>query len=129
MRPRRPTPGVSSNLAGVSTDERARRLGENEARMREINEQIQGTAQRFGGTAHMYEFLCECSLAGCMERMRMTIADYEGLREHAARFAVLEGHEDLSIERVVTRGEGFTVVEKIGPGRDVAQETDPRRPA
>ena len=96
--------------------------------MREINEQIQGTAQRFGG-GHLYEFLCECSRPDCMDRMRMTIEDYEALRQTAERFAILAGHEDGEIERVIGRGDHFTTVEKLGAGRAVAQETDPRGPA
>jgi hypothetical protein len=39
---------------------------------------------------------------------------------------VVPGHEHLELERVVDKAEGFNVVEKIGPGRDVA-ERDPLR--
>jgi hypothetical protein len=43
----------------------------------------------------------------------MPLADYEDVRSQDDRFAVHPGHENDEIERVVRRGEGFVVVDKI----------------
>ncbi len=51
---------------------------------------------------------------------------YETVRSHGDRFALLEGHDDPSVERVVERGLGYVVVEKLGEGAEIARGLDPR---
>ncbi len=61
-----------------------------------------------------FEFLCECGAGDrCNEHVRMTLAAYEDVRGQNDRFAVVPGHENLEIERVVTRTETYLVVDKI----------------
>jgi len=38
---------------------------------------------------------------------------------------VVPGHEDLELERIVRELRAARIVEKIGPGREVAEETAP----
>ncbi|HZB22618.1 MAG TPA: hypothetical protein VE444_02125 [Gaiellaceae bacterium] len=109
------------------TDERARRLAENEATMRKVNEVIRESAHAFGADVHMYDFLCECSRADCLEMISMNVAEYEAVRRLPERFALRPGHEVPEIEHVTDRNERFVVVEKVGAGRRVAIESDPRR--
>lgn len=58
-------------------------------------------------------FVCECSRDDCAEAVEATLAEYETVRRHGARFIVLEGHELAGIENVVERTARFVVVEKV----------------
>jgi hypothetical protein len=107
-------------------DERERRLAENEALFRDVNESISATAANQGVDEHSYEFLCECSDAGCSQRILLSIREYERVRTSGERFALIGGHEDPQIERIVERHEGYFVVQKLEPGAEVARELDPR---
>ena len=54
------------------------------------------------------------------------MAEYERLRSHPYRFAVLPGHVNDGVERVVERHENYVIVEKLGAAAVVALEQDPR---
>ena len=104
-----------------------RRLAENEALFREVNEHVEGTAEEFRVHADMPQaFICECIDAGCVERVTLTLNEYEDVRANPRRFFVVPGHEELAVERVVAERPGYSVVEKVGPGASVAEERDPR---
>ena len=105
----------------VSRPERAAR---NEALFREVNERIRDVSARFE-VSHG-EFVCECSDGGCTQTLTMTLDEYEAVRSRGDRFAVVAGHEDLAIERVVERKDRFTVVEKIGESAAIAERENPR---
>ena len=92
-----------------------------------MNESVEATAQVLaGGEQHVFEFLCECSNNTCLDRITMTIREYEDVRSKGERFALVAGHDDAAIERVVERRDRFDVVEKVGVSRDVARRLDPR---
>ena len=55
----------------------------------------------------------------------MTIAEYEHVREQDDRFAVVPGHENPELERVVERNERFALVDKV-PEAEHAVADDPR---
>jgi len=107
-------------------DERARRVGENEALFRAVNEQVRELNRRFDAPDGLV-VVCECGLFDCMERLELRADEYEALRASGTRFAVKAGHVAPDVERVVDRKERFWVVEKIeeDPAR-LARETDPR---
>ena len=108
-------------------DERAERIGLNEALFREVNERVKGISERFGGGLEEAEFVCECGDESCMDRVRMKLSEYESLRAEATHFAVKAGHEIPDVENVVQRREGYVVVaKKPGDPAAVARETDPR---
>src|SRR5438132_3062578 len=46
------------------------RLAQNEAFFRDINERIRGAIEGHPADGHVYEYLCECSDAACVERVR-----------------------------------------------------------
>ena len=96
----------------------------NEALFREINERISEiTDSQRERTA---EIFCECSVTSCNELIQVSLAEYEAVRARGNRFAVIAGHEEPAVERVVERNERFALVEKIGRGADVAEELNPR---
>src|SRR2546423_820172 len=108
--------------------ERTRRLAENEARFRAVNERVERRRLEAGGGEEPIEFVCECGDADCAEPIRLTVAEYEWLRSDPERFAVVPGHEK-DLEGEVVRDEGrFRVLEKVGAAGEVARETDPREP-
>ena len=104
---------------------RQERLAKNEDLFRTLNENIVGIAGTLGGDTP-YEFICECATSGCFERLLLTLEEYERVRQHGAHFLIKPGHEDIEVEQVVERHEGYAVVEKDGVAGLVAHAEDPR---
>jgi len=107
--------------------ERTRRVGENEAIYREVNERVAELSDRFGIEQERIEFVCECGDGGCIERIALTRDEYEHVRDDPRRFATVPGHEIPDLEDVVERHERYVVVEKRpGEPAAVAEESAPR---
>jgi hypothetical protein len=104
-------------------DRRARRLAENEALAREVNDRVGEVAAAWYAEDEQLEFICECSLPDCNERVRLRMAEYSHVRSSPHWFVMVPEHLVPEIEREVERIGDYTVVEKIGAGRDVAEET------
>jgi hypothetical protein len=109
---------------------RAARQARNETLHREVNERLaQIDKQADAGWAtdeETFEFLCECERGdGCHERVRMRLAEYEHVREQDDRFAVVPGHENPELERVVERNERFALVDKVAEAEHAVAD-DPR---
>ena len=107
-------------------DSRARRLAQNEAAFRSINERIAEAAEGFLADRPnaRHEFLCECSDVDCVRRVALTLAEYEKLRRNDRRFVVAPEHELPEIEVVVERHERYWIVEKVGEaGEQVEGDT------
>lgn len=106
-------------------EDRQERLAKNESLFRALNENISGLASKLGGN-EPFEFICECSTSGCFERLSLTLAEYERIREDGTHFLLANGHEDIEIEQVVGERDGYVVVEKDGVAGLVAEDDDPR---
>jgi hypothetical protein len=106
-------------------EDRQERLAKNESLFRALNENISGLASKLGGETP-FEFICECSTSGCFERLSLTLAEYERVRQDGTHFLLADGHEDIEIEQVIAHHEGFVVVEKDGVAGLVASDDDPR---
>jgi hypothetical protein len=106
----------------LTDDARVRRLAANEAIARQVNEQVEELAQRWSTGGEPLEILCECSLGECTQRLHVPLADYNGVREHDARFMLADDHVVAGIEKRVGEVGDATVVEKLGPGRQVAED-------
>ena len=91
-----------------------------------MNEAIEQQALRFGGIDDEYEFVCECSSTECVERVTLTLRQYEQVRAEGARFVLAPGHADPEVELVVHRAEDHQVVEKDGAAGIIAEQEDPR---
>jgi hypothetical protein len=63
-----------------------------------------------------------------MEKIAMTLHEYEALRDVSTHFAVTPGHVLPEEERVVEERAGYIVVEKVGRAGERAAELDPREP-
>jgi hypothetical protein len=104
---------------------REQRLARNEALFREVNERIADVSSSYE-LGDSLEFLCECASQDCLDAIPIVRADYERVRSEPDRFLVMAGHENLEIERVLERRDGYVVVAKIGEAGAVAEATDPR---
>ena len=102
------------------------RLAKNEVLFRSVNEAIEQQALRFGGIDDEYEFLCECSSSECVERVTLTLREYERVRADGTRFVLVPGHADPAVELVVHKTADHDVVEKDGAAGIIAEQSDPR---
>jgi hypothetical protein len=110
----------------LDTGGREERLAKNEVLFRSVNEAIEQQALRFGGIDDEYEFVCECSAADCVERVTLTVRQYEQVRAEGARFVLAPGHADPEVELVVHGTANHDVVEKDGAAGVIAEQADPR---
>ena len=91
-----------------------------------MNEAIEQQALRFGGVDDEYEFVCECSSADCVERVTLTLRQYEQVRAEGTRFVLAPGHANPEVELVVHSAATHQVVEKDGAAGIIAEQADPR---
>jgi hypothetical protein len=105
-----------------------RRLVENEMLFRSTNREVQRRVKRDrhgdepdGVKLHFY---CECSRFYCRDRIKLTVDEYEVATVNEKQFIVLPGHENMTVEKVVSRANGYVVVEKnIDPVKATAHTT------
>jgi hypothetical protein len=112
-------------LVGASEE----RLARNEAIFREINERTRSLQERFGPedpTTAYEEFLCECGDQLCVERVKLTVAEYESVRAEPRQFVVRPGHSVPRVERVAKESDRYVVVVKLGDAAEVSADRDPR---
>lgn len=114
---------------GTQLEQEALRAARNQALYREVNEKMADLNEAFVELLDVgSSWVCECADIDCTESMSLTPAEYEELRAHPNRFAVLPEHVYLEVERVVDEHDGYVVVEKLGAGASFAVEHDPRVP-
>lgn len=96
-------------------DGREARAAKNEALLREVNDRIEqvGSHLTVMPADDRLEFRCECGQPNCDAFVSLTVREYEHVRSDNDRFAVVPGHEDPEIERVVERGEQYLIVDKL----------------
>jgi hypothetical protein len=93
-------------------DARKRRIAENEARFREINDRLEADLRSLAPDGETTGFVCECGKAACTNSVELTLDEYRHVRDDAMLFAVLPGHEIEDTEDVLTRTERYVVVRK-----------------
>ena len=101
-------------------------IARTESLFRDVNERIAEVADRLGSDDA--EFVCECANADCGERVQVSLAEYEQVREDGARFLVAPGHEEPALEQVLKRHGNHEVLTKSKDPRlaRAARELDPR---
>ena len=88
------------------------RVARNEAVFREVNERIREVSAHWAA-ADAVAFVCECSLADCVEALTLTLEEYEAIRVDPSWFVVAPDHVVPDTERLVRTEEGrYSVVEK-----------------
>jgi hypothetical protein len=106
--------------------ERAKRIGENEALFRSVNEQVHDLNRSFLVEGRL-RIVCECGEQSCIEQIELSPAEYEAVRADSALFIVKPGHDERAVETVVERhGDHWVVRKAPGAPQRIARETDPR---
>jgi len=71
-------------------------------------------------------FICECAKPECMELVRLTMNEYEDVRQHPRRFFVAHGHAAPAIAVgaafIVGDTAQYTLVEKTGIAGEIAEQ-------
>ena len=94
-------------------DARKRRIAENEARFREINERLNADLGALSiGDSETTDFVCECGKLDCALAVPLTLDEYRHARDDDLLFVVLPGHEIPDAEDVIIRAERYFVVRK-----------------
>jgi hypothetical protein len=108
-------------------EDRARKVGQNEALYRTVNERIETLNEAFGTLTDTMTVVCECGDGACAQQIDIPVADYERVRSDPTLFVIVPGHEVGDVEDVVEENETFHVVRKHpGEPERLARETDPR---
>jgi 3'-phosphoadenosine 5'-phosphosulfate sulfotransferase (PAPS reductase)/FAD synthetase len=108
-------------------EERARRIGHNEALFREVNERIEKVSQDLQVASDPLAILCECGDQSCTDRVEVSLSDYERIRSDPTLFFIRTGHEIPDVETVVEQTNEFYVVRKrSGSPAELARELDSR---
>jgi hypothetical protein len=97
------------------------RLARNQTLFREVNERIETIA----GDNRVVEFLCECSNTECADTIELEVSEYGRVRSNATWFVIKRDHDIPQVERVISRQDGYAVVEKLIAVNHM-EATDPR---
>lgn len=85
--------------------------------IRAANEQLERTCVGLGSVSgDRFVFICECGDRACTSLLDLTLAQYESVRDHPARFVVARNHENPEAERVVLENGRFAIVETVTGG-------------
>ena len=90
---------------------RKERMAQNEAALREINEDVEGM-HRVDPPGRRIQIVCECALDGCGRVIAITVAEYRQVRGDPRQFAIVPEHVVGDIERIVSENDRFAVVAK-----------------
>ena len=103
----------------------AEQRAKNESAFREANEKLEAKVVELSLTEERTPYLCECDDPSCTAIIRLTIPEYEAVRDNPRQFIVIPEH-DAAPDRVVEEHEGFTVIEKTGDEGRLVEKHDPR---
>lgn len=108
-------------------DRTAERIGRNDATFRGLNEQLSDAATNLRIDDGV-PFICECAEPTCTTLVRLSLAEYEGIRSQPTHFLNAPGHQVAAqgAGRVVEEREGYVIVEKVGRAAEVVRDLDPR---
>jgi hypothetical protein len=79
---------------------------------RQVNDRVRTLNEAFEPILSTGEWVCECADTGCVERLELSVAEYDEIAAHAERFVAIAGHEQLGVDRIVERVNGYVVVER-----------------
>ena len=107
--------------------ERQRRIGENEAIFRRVNEEIRSLSATFTARSGTMRVVCECGARSCTDRIEISPDDYRKVREDPTLFVMKPGHDFPETETVTAKKANYWIVRK-DPGLPaaIAEATDSR---
>ena len=103
-------------------DERTRRIAENEARFRAINERLSADLDRLDIAEGRIPFVCECGYSDCTRPLELTADEYSRARADPMIFLVTPGHEIPDTETVLARTERYAAVRKNAEAAPVVDD-------
>ena len=107
-------------------NERKRRIGENEAIFRSVNEQVRELTETLATATGTMKVVGECGARSCTDQFEITTDAYAQVRADSTLFVVKPGHDLPETETVVDKNDIFwTVPKRSGgsPPRSHAQQT------
>jgi hypothetical protein len=108
-------------------DERAERIGRNEALFRSINENLEDLNDALAPMTGTFEIVCECGALECAEQLRVTPGEYESVRADPVLFVIRAGHAEPDVEEIVGGSGAYEIVRKRdGRPARIARELDER---
>jgi hypothetical protein len=113
-------------MAGNTSD--AVRKARNESVRRERNERAEAhNAVVKWVDPPFADWTCECANENCSEPVRLTIEEYEAIRDEPTHFVIAPSldHVGAGIERIVRREDRYWVVEKVGVAAEVSEDLEP----
>lgn len=102
---------------------REQRIAANEARFRDLNERI---AHKDAARSNELEIICECGDPDCLERLIVTLGEYEQARSDPTLFLAKPGHLKAEAEHIIASYPDHQLIRKTGDAATVAEERDPR---
>jgi hypothetical protein len=113
-------------MAVEALDVRQIRAGKNQSLFREVNERVEKLAGEFVSNGPV-SFICECWDLECGRQIELTHDEYERVRSKPVWFVVAPGHVLPDVEKTISSGPRFAIVEKVEAAVPVAVSNDPRR--
>ena len=109
--------------------DRQKRAASNQALFRAVNERVEDVNARSHVFNTFGDWVCECANEGCMERLELSVQEYEAVRGEGALFLVAPRAEHVwpDVERVVERHRNYWIVEKVELAGKIAIAQDSRR--
>jgi hypothetical protein len=106
--------------------ERERRIGENEALFRSVNDQVRRLNATLSTLNDSMAIVCECADDRCLERIEIRLETYGVVHDDPTQFVVKPGHDAVEAEHVVAKRDDYWVVRK-NPGlpAELARATAP----
>ena len=111
----------------MTSEWRQKRIADNEASFRDINERLEEGLRHVRHTPELLRFVCECGDRRCESSICLSLEEYEAVRQDSRRFAVVPGHAFPETERVVAGNDRYEVVEKWGAAVEVTDAADRRQ--
>jgi hypothetical protein len=107
--------------------ERKRRIAENEAIFRSVNEEVNRLNDGFSAAKTTMRIVCECGVQSCTVQITIEPSAYHQVRQDSMLFVTRPGHDFPETETVVEKSDGYWVVRKhSGVPAEIAVATDPR---
>jgi hypothetical protein len=109
-------------------NERKRRIGENEAIFRSVNEQVKTLNATLSTFTETMRVVCECGTRSCTVQFQIRPEEYAKVRQDSTLFVIRPGHDLPETETVVVKADDYWIVQK-DPGlpASIARATDPNR--
>ena len=103
-------------------EERQRRIGENEAIFRDVNEMVRRL------DPGPMTILCECGDADCRDQLVISPDEYKRVRADPTRFILRPQHEADKVEEVLAKHLEYWIVRKrSGLPAEIARRTEKTR--